>query len=187
MDTNKAIKDTENKLNGALAHFEEELKKLRTGRAHPSMLDGVTVVAYGTEMPLNQVSNITTPEAQLIQISPFDPSNIQAISEAIRNNQSLGLNPSDDGRVVRIPIPPLTTERRQDIVKQLSTKAEDCHISCRNIRHDILDEAKKAKNAKEITEDDLASLEKKVNDLMANVKTKVDQLSKAKEQEIMTV
>jgi ribosome recycling factor len=88
MDTNKAIKDTENKLNGALAHFEEELKKLRTGRAHPSMLDGVTVVAYGTEMPLNQVSNITTPEAQLIQISPFDPSNIQAISEAIRNNQS---------------------------------------------------------------------------------------------------
>jgi ribosome recycling factor len=187
MDTNKLAKDTENKLNGALSHLEDELKKLRTGRAHPSMLDGVMVVAYGTEMPLNQVSNITTPEAQLIQISPFDPTNIQAINDAIRNNQSLGLNPSDDGRVVRIPVPPLTTERRQDIVKQLSTKAEDCHISCRNIRHDALDEAKKAKNAKDITEDDLSSLEKKINDLMANVKNKVEQLTKAKEQEIMTV
>ena len=138
MDINNLLNGTEKKLNGALSHFEDELKKLRTGRAHPSMLDGVVVVAYGTEMPLNQVSNITTPEAQLIQISPFDPNNIQAISDAIRNNQSLGLNPSDDGRVVRIPVPPLTTERRQDIVKQLNAKAEECHITRRNIRHDAL-------------------------------------------------
>ncbi len=187
MDINNLLADTEKKLNGALSHFDDELKKLRTGRAHPSMLDGVVVVAYGTEMPLNQVSNITTPEAQLIQISPFDPTNIQAISDAIRNNQSLGLNPSDDGRVIRIPVPPLTTERRQDIVKQLSSKAEDCHITCRNIRHDALDDAKKAKNAKDITEDDLSAVEKKINELMSTIKSKVDQLSKAKEQEIMTV
>jgi ribosome recycling factor len=187
MDINNLLESTEKKLNSALEHFEDELKKLRTGRAHPSMLDGIMVNAYGTDMPLNQVSNITTPEAQLIQISPFDPNNIQAISDAIRNNPSLGLNPSDDGRVVRIPVPPLTTERRQEIVKQLSTKAEECHISCRNIRHDSLDEAKKAKNSKEITEDDLNSVEKKINDLMNNIKNKVDQLSKAKEQEIMTV
>lgn len=187
MDINNLLNGTEKKLNGALSHFEDELKKLRTGRAHPSMLDGVVVVVYGTEMPLNQVSNITTPEAQLIQISPFDPNNIQAISDAIRNNQSLGLNPSDDGRVVRIPVPPLTTERRQDIVKQLNAKAEECHITSRNIRHDALDSAKKAKNSKEITEDDLSAVEKKINELMNEIKNKVDQLSKAKEQEIMTV
>jgi ribosome recycling factor len=187
MDTIKLVNDTKHKLELAKAHFEDELKKLRTGRAHPSMLDGVVATAYGTPMPLNQISNITTPEAQLIQISPFDPANIQAICEAIRNDQSLGLNPSDDGRVVRVPIPPLTTERRQEIVKQLNSKAEECHISCRNIRHDALDEAKKAKNAKEITEDDLKSTEKQINDLMNNVKNQIEELSKNKEKEIMTV
>jgi len=187
MNPNTLVEDAKSKLTAAVEHFNDEIKKLRTGRAHPSMLDGLMVVAYGTPMPLNQVSNVTAPEAQQLQIMPFDPANIQAISESIRNDQSLGLNPSDDGRVVRVPIPPLTTERRQQIVKQLSEKAEEAHIACRNIRHDVLDEAKKAKSSKDISEDDYARLEKQVEELMAKTKQDIEAAAKEKEQEIMTV
>ena len=187
MDTAKLMNETKVKFEAAKNHFEEELKKLRTGRAHPSMLDSVVAVAYGTPMPLKQLSNITTPEAQLIQISPFDPTNIPAIAEAIRNDQSLGLNPSDDGRVVRVPIPPLTTERRQEIVKQLGSKTEDTHISCRNIRHDALDALKKAKNEKQITEDDYSRFEKQIDELINKTKEDIENLAKVKEKEIMTV
>jgi ribosome recycling factor len=187
MTPNQLVEDAKNKLSSAVAHFNEELKKLRTGRAHPSMLDGIMVVAYGTPMPLNQVSTVTAPEAQLIQISPFDPSNIQAISEAIRSDQSLGLNPSDDGRVVRVPIPALTTERRQQIVKQLNEKAEEAHIACRSVRHDTLAEAKDAKSDKDIGEDDYNRIEKQVDELMAKTKQDIEAAVKVKEQEIMTV
>ena len=93
----------EDKMAQAFSHFQDELKKVRTGRAHAGMLDGVMVEAYGTRMPLNQVANVTAPEAQMLLVTPFDPSNITAISAAIRDNQSLGFNPSDDGRVVRVP------------------------------------------------------------------------------------
>lgn len=187
MSPNQVVEDVKSKLTGAVNYFQEELKKLRTGRAHPSMLDSVQVLAYGATMPLNQVSNITTPEPQLLQITPFDPGNLQAIAAAIRNDQSLGLNPIDDGRVVRVPIPPLTTERRQAIVKQMGEKVEEAHIACRNIRHDALDAAKRAKNEKTISEDDYSRLEKQVDELMAKTKTEIDTLSKSKEQEIMTV
>src|SRR5690606_20151231 len=108
----------------------------RTGRAHPSMLDGLMVEAYDTQMPLIQVGTVTAPEGQLLQITPFDPSNLQAIATAIRNNPSLGMNPSDDGRVVRVPIPPLNEERRREYVKVVSGKVEDAMIAMRNIRHD---------------------------------------------------
>lgn len=187
MNPNTLVEEVKTKLGGAVNHFTEELKKLRTGRAHPSQLDGIMVVAYGTPMPLNQVSNVTAPEAQLLQITPFDPSNIQAIAEAIRNDQSLGLNPSDDGRVVRVPIPPLTTERRQGIVKQLGEKVEEAHITCRNVRHDALDTAKKAKNEKQISEDEFGLIEKQIDALMAKTKAEIEVAAKTKEQEIMTV
>lgn len=187
MKPSQVTEDAKIKLQAAVDHFNEEIKKLRTGRAHPSMLDGLVVVAYGTPMPINQVSNVTAPEAQLLQIMPFDPNNIQAIAEAIRNDQSLGLNPSDDGRVVRVPIPPLTTERRQQIVKQLSEKTEEAHIACRNIRHDALDDAKKAKASKDIGEDDYTRLEKQIDELMAKTKQDIESAAKLKEQEIMTV
>lgn len=187
MSPNQIAEDAKNKLATAVSHFHDELKKLRTGRAHPSQLDGIVVVVYGTPMPLNQVANITAPEAQLLQITPFDPSNIQAIAEAIRNDQALGLNPMDDGRVARVPIPPLTTERRQQIVKQLNEKVEETHIASRNIRHDVLDVAKKAKNDKVIGEDDLSRIEKQIDELMAKTKAEVEIAAKAKEQEIMTV
>lgn len=187
MNPNQLVDDTKTKLMAAKSHLEEEFKKLRTGRAHPSMLDGIMVTAYGVAMPINQVGNITTPEAQQLQITPFDPANIQSISEAIRNDQSLGLNPSDDGRVVRIPIPPLTTERRQQIVRQLNEKVEEQFISARNIRHDALNSAKQAKSDKQISEDDQNRIDKQVEELMATNKSEVEAMAKIKEQEIMTV
>src|SRR5471032_3161276 len=112
MTPQQIVSDAQSELSKAVEHFKDTLKSLRTGRASASMLDGVMVEAYGVATPLNQVSNVTAPEAQLIQITPFDPSNLQAIVTAIRDNQSLGLNPSDDGRVVRVPVPALTEERR---------------------------------------------------------------------------
>lgn len=167
----------------AIAHFEEELKKLRTGRAHPGMLDGVTAEAYGQKMPLIQLATISTPEAQLIQISPFDPNNLEAISSAIRENQTLGLNPMDDGKVIRVQIPPLTEERRKQIVKQLSEKMEECMISMRNARHDSLKQAKSG----DFSEDDKKHIQNRVDELMANKKKQVEELAKTKENEILTV
>lgn len=180
-------KPYETRMQQALQHFEDELKKIRTGRANPGMLDGIMVEAYGQKMPLIQVATITVPEPQLLQLNPFDPTNLQAIVAAIRDNQSLGLNPSDDGRLVRVPIPALTQERRQMIVKQLGEKVEDCRIAMRSVRHDALKAAKAKKDAKELSEDDVKRIEKALDDTMRDNQAKLDALTKAKEQEIMTV
>ena len=187
MNPNQIVNDAQAKFQNALQHFTEELKKVRTGRASASMLDGVMVKAYGAEMPLNQVANVIAPEAQLLQITPFDPNNLQAIASAIRDNPSLGLNPMDDGRVVRVPIPTLTEERRRELAKTLGTKVEDCMVSVRNIRHDAMDAIEKAKKDKLIGEDDAKRLEKQVDDTVAKVKADVDTAAKAKETEIMTL
>jgi ribosome recycling factor len=187
MNPNQIIDDAKKKFDTAVDRFTEELKKIRTGRAHASMLDSVTIEAYGTQMPLNQAATVTAPEAQLLQITPFDPSNLQAIANAIRNNPSLGLNPSDDGRLVRIPIPPLTEERRREIAKQLGGKVEDVNIALRNIRRDAIDAIATMKKDKQIGEDDAKRLEKQVDDVMTSVRGDIDALAKTKETEIMTV
>jgi ribosome recycling factor len=187
MNPNQIVDDAKKKFQGALEHFQAELKKVRTGRAHASMLDGVMVTAYGTPMPLNQVANVTAPEAQLLQITPFDPNNIQAIASAIRDNPTLGLNPSDDGRVVRVPIPALNEERRREYVKTLGGKVEDCMITLRGARHDAMDAIDKAKKDKAIGEDDAKRLEKQVDEAMNKTKGDADAAAKAKEAEIMTV
>lgn len=187
MNPNQIIEDAKKKFDGAVAHFTEELKKVRTGRASASMLDSVMVTAYGTQMPLNQVANVTAPEAQLIQITPFDPGTIQAIASAIRDNPSLGFNPMDDGRVVRVPVPPLTEERRRELAKNLGTKVEDCMVAVRAVRHDALDAVDKAKKDKLLGEDDAKRLEKQVDEAVAKVKAEVDAAAKAKEAEIMTL
>lgn len=175
------------KMNQAYAHFEDDLKKIRTGRAHPGMLEGIVVEAYGAKMPLNQVANILAPESQLLQVTPFDPSTLKSVVAAIRDDQSLGFNPSDDGRVVRIPVPALTTERRQQIAKQLGEKVEDCRIALRNIRHDALKTAKKSKDDKEIPENEAQRVERVVDELMKDMQNKLDAAAKAKEAEIMTI
>ncbi len=175
------------KMESALEHFEEELKKVRTGRAHPSMLDSIKVEVYGALMPLNQAANITVPEPQLLQVTPFDPSNLQAIAAAIRADQSLGFNPSDDGRIVRVPVPPLTEERRRQLVKQTGEKVEEARIALRNIRQDALKDAKRKKDAKELSEDDVKHVEKEIDKLMAGYQDKIELAFKAKEKDILTI
>ncbi len=187
MNPDQVVSQAKAKFQQATEHFRDELKKLRTGRANAGMLDGIIVTAYGTPMPLIQVATVTVPEAQLIQITPFDPANLQAISAAIRDNPSLGMNPSDDGRVVRVPVPPLNEERRREIVKILNGKTEDCMISLRNIRHDAKDAIDRAKKDKTIGEDDAKRYEKQVDDSMNNAKAEVEAFAKTKETEILTV
>ena len=187
MTPNQVVENPKKDFEKAFAHFQDECKKLRTGRAHPSMVEDVRAVAYGVPTPLIQLATVTTPEAQLIQISPFDPSNLQAIADAIRNDQNLGFNPTDDGRVVRIAVPTLTTERRQQIVKQLGEKKEDCYVSMRQARHDAMDKLKKLKSDKEISEDEQSRGEKTIDEVMNKAKIDLESVAKAKEAEIMTV
>jgi len=180
-------KPYEDKFFAAVSHFEDALKKVRTGRAHPNMLDSINVEAYGQKMPLNQVANVTAPEPQLLTITPFDPSTIQNISAAIRIDQSLGLNPSDDGRVIRVPIPPLTEERRKLLVKQTSEKVEEARIALRNVRQDAFKEVKRKKDAKELSEDDVKRVEKLIDESMAKLNVQIDSLFRDKEKEILTL
>jgi len=180
-------KQYEDRFTSTISHFADELRKVRTGRAHPTMLDSITVEAYGQRMPLNQVANVTVPEAQLITITPFDPTNIQAVVSAIRNDQSLGLNPSDDGRIIRVPIPPLTEERRKQIVKQTSEKVEEARIALRNIRQEALKETKRLKDSKEMSEDDQKRSEKAIDDLVAASNNQLDAAFREKEKEILTL
>lgn len=171
----------------AVDHFKEEIGKLRTGRAHPGMLDSVMVEAYGQSMPLKAVAGIAAPEATLLQITPFDPSNLEPISAAIRANESLGLNPADDGRVIRIQIPPLTTESRQNMVKVLNQKAEEAAVSLRNARHEAFHQGEQAEKDKTIGKDDRFKFEKQVDDLLNQHKSQVDEMTKQKSNEIMNV
>lgn len=183
MDT----KPYEERMQQAADRLDEELKKVRTGRANPGMLDGIMVEAYGSHVPLLQVASITVPEPQQLAVTPFDPSNLQAVAKAIREDQTLGLNPTDDGRVVRVSIPPLTTERRQQLAKQIGDKVEEARIALRNVRHDALKDAKTKKDSKELSEDDVKRVEKAMDELMQSMQAKLDAAAKAKEQEIMTM
>jgi ribosome recycling factor len=180
-------KPYEDKFSAVIGHFGEELKKIRTGRAHPGQLDGIKVEVYGTVMPLNQTANITAPEAQMLLITPFDPGNIPAISAAIRADQSLGFNPSDDGRVVRVPVPPLTEERRKMLVKHPSENVEEPKIALRNIRQDAQKETKRKKESRELSEDDVRRVEKMIDTSMAEAAAQLEELFKVKEKDILTI
>jgi ribosome recycling factor len=180
-------KPFDDKFSQVLTRFEDELKKVRTGRAHPDMLDGVVVEVYGTKMPLNQVANIVVSEATQLLITPFDANNITAITTAIRGEQSLGFNPSDDGRAIRVPIPPLTEERRRDMVKNLGTKLEEARVAIRNIRQDALKLAKQMKDEKKLSEDDVKRIEKDIDGTVTDFHAKLETAVKTKEQEIMTI
>jgi ribosome recycling factor len=180
-------KELNDSLKSAKEHFASELTKLRTGRAHPSMVEDVMAEAYGVQAPLKQLATITTPEPQQILISPFDASTVAGISSSIRNNQTLGLNPTDDGRVIRIQIPALTTERRQQIVKQLGEKQEEAMIGIRKSRQEAMTTVSKAKKDKEIGEDEASRFEKEIESLITDAKAAVEELAKDKEADILKI
>ncbi|MEI6248974.1 MAG: ribosome recycling factor [bacterium] len=187
MDTNSIIKEAVTKFNEIADKFSDEIKSIRTGRANSSMLDGITAEVYGAKMPLIQVATISVIDATLIQLTPFDHNNIEAISNSIRNNQSLSLNPTDDGRVIRIPIPSLTEERRKELVKQLSSKQEEFTVRGRSARHESINKISQLKKDKMIGEDDASRSEKLIDEEMNKFKTKLDIQVKEKEKEILTI
>lgn len=175
------------KMDKALAHFEEELKGLRTGRASIGLVDGIMVDYFGTTQPLKAVASITTPDAKTIAITPWDRGQLQVIEKAIRETQSLGLNPNNDGSTIRLNIPPMTEERRRDILKVLGQKVEECRIALRNIRHDVLDEVKKMEKAKAATQDDVKFAETELNKKIDQYQAKIEVIAASKEKEIMEV
>ena len=170
----------------AVEDFRKAMASVRTGRASVHMLDSVTVDAYGSQMPLNQVAQVHAPEAQLITVQPFDPSQLGAIEKAIRGGD-LGLNPMNDGKMIRVPVPALTQERRQDMVKHLHRVLEEHRTAIRNVRRDGNEEVKKAMKDKKISEDEeRASLEQLQKITDEEIK-KMEEMFKAKEKEVMQV
>jgi ribosome recycling factor len=184
--SDKLINDAKNAMDQRLKAFDGELKKVRTGRASINMLDGVKVSYYGNMSPLSQVSSLTTPDARTIVISPFEKSLISEIEKAI-NKADLGLQPTNDGNIVRIPIPQLTEERRKDIVKSLKKMSEDAKVSIRHTRRDANDAIKKIEKDKVITEDDSKKLQAEVQKQTDLFIKKIDEKVAAKEKEVMTI
>lgn len=174
------------KMEKRLKAFENELLKVRTGRASINMLDGIRVSYYGTPTPLNQVSTLTTPDSRTIVVSPFEKNLIQEIEKSI-HKADLGLNPANDGNVIRIPIPQLTEERRKSIAKSLKKMGEDAKVSLRHIRRDINESIKKAEKAKEVAEDESKKLQQDVQKQIDIFVKEVDQKVSVKEKEIMTI
>ena len=166
--------------------FTKELASLRTGRANASMLDLVKVEVYGQKMPINQLGSITTPEARTISIQVWDTNNVEMIDSAIRKSE-LGLNPQIDGQLIRLPIPDLSEERRNEMKKIIKSTGEKCKVSIRNIRREANDELKKLLKNKEISEDDLKKSEKIIQEYTDTNIKKIDEKVISKEKEIMTI
>jgi ribosome recycling factor len=170
----------------AVDDFRKDLATLRTGRANTSLLDNVRVDYHGTPMPVNQLGTVTTPEPTLIVVSPWDPSAVPLIDKAIRTSD-LGLNPTNDGKVVRVPIPGLTEDRRKDIVKQLHKVLENHRTAVRNIRRDLKEAIEKLEKDKKISEDDKKRALDELEKLSQSETKKIEDLSATKEREIMSI
>ena len=176
----------EERMKKTITVLEDEFQTIRVGRANPRVLDRITVDYFGTETPLNQVGNVSVPEPRMLQITPWDASTLKNIEKAIQTSD-LGINPTNDGKVIRLIFPELTEDRRKDLTKDVKKKGEDSKVSIRNIRRDANEALKKAEKAKQITEDDLKRLEKDSQTLTDKYVAEIDKKVEAKSKEIMTV
>ncbi|HKU19784.1 MAG TPA: ribosome recycling factor [Terriglobales bacterium] len=174
------------RMDKAVDDFRREMAAVRTGRASVHMLDSVQVEYYGSPMPLNQIAQVHAPEAQLITVQPFDPSSLANIEKAIRAGD-LGLNPMNDGKIIRVPVPPLTEERRRDMVKHLHKILEEHRTAVRNIRRDGNELIKKALKDKKITEDDERRSLEEIQRLTDDEIKKMEEMSRSKEKEVMEI
>jgi ribosome recycling factor len=180
------MKDTSARMERSIEAFRKELGKVRTGRASFSLLDGVKVDYYGTPTPLQQVGTLSVPESRLITVTPWDTKMIGPIEKAIQGS-GLGLNPSSDGKMVRIPIPPLTEERRRELAKVVRKMGEDARVAVRNVRREAIEKLKDREKKKEISEDVVKRGQERIQkETDAHVK-KIDEILKSKEQEILEV
>ncbi|MCK6543706.1 ribosome recycling factor [bacterium] len=185
-DLNKQYHETEEKMKKSLETVRNELAKIRSGRATTTLLDGVKVDYYGTPTPLNQVGNVSAPEARLLTVQPWEKGMVPAIEKAIRE-ANLGLNPQNDGALIRIPIPPLNEERRKELVKLGKKYAEEGKVAVRNVRRDANEYFKKAEKDHKISEDDSKDAQDKVQKMTDNYIKKIDEMLLIKEKEIMEV
>ena len=184
--TDDVIKNCKQEMDATVRAFQKELSHVRTGRASTALLDGIHVEYYGAQMPLNQVATLSAPDATLLVIQPFDKTTLHAIEKAIQASD-LGLNPQSDGKIIRVPIPPLSEERRKELVKHCRKVAEEYRVSTRSHRRDALEMLKEFEKDKSITQDDHRHGNEKIEALTKEYVEKVDHLLKAKEQEIMAV
>ena len=180
------LKDTSARMERSIEAFRKELGKVRTGRASFSLLDGIKVDYYGTPTPLQQVGTLSVPESRLITVTPWDTKMIGPIEKAVQGS-GLGLNPASDGKMVRIPIPPLTEERRKELAKMVRKMAEDARVAVRNVRREAIEKLKDREKKKEISEDVVKRGQERIQkETDAHVK-KIDEILKSKEQEILEV
>ncbi len=177
---------TKEKMEKCLNSLERDYKAVRAGRANPAILDRVTVDYYGTPTPINQMAAISVPEPRMLMIQPWDSSTLKEIEKAI-NTAEIGINPSNDGKAIRLVFPPLTEERRKELVKDIAKRAEEAKVAIRNVRRDAMDDLKKLKKNNEITEDDQKTGEKKLQDITDSYVKEAEEMEKKKEQEILSI
>ena len=177
----KALKENMDK---AIAFLQNDYLSIRTGRAHPGLVNDIKVEYYGTPTPIKQLANVTIPEGRVIQIAPFDKTSLKAMEKAILA-ANIGMTPQNDGTVIRLKLPELTRERRVELTKVLAKKAEDSRVVIRNYRRDTIEILKKQEKASEITEDDLKNLTKEVQDVTDSYIKKIDEIYKIKEKEVL--
>lgn len=181
-----SLQKARQRMDGAIEALRREFASVRTGKANPGLLDTVKVDAYGSLLPLNQVGTVTAPEARMLTVQPWDKSLLKAIEKALRESD-LGLNPSNDGSILRIPIPPLTEERRREFVKMLHKLTEEARVAVRNVRRDTNDEIKHRQKDEGLSEDDIRREQGEVQKLTDQFIARIEELMKHKEAEIMEV
>jgi ribosome recycling factor len=182
----EVLADLHSQMHATVDSFKRDLAKIRTGRANPSLLDSVRVDYYGSETPLNKLATVSVPDAQLLVVQPFDLGAIAQIDKAIRS-ADLGLSPVNDGKILRVPIPTLTAERRKEFVKLLWKEAEKHKVSCRNHRRDANELLKELHDEKEITDDDMRKAQESVQKVTDETTKKIDEIGKTKEAELLAV
>ena len=176
----------EEEIEKAISHLKQEYLSLRAGRANPHILDKVIVNYYGTPTPLNQISNISVQDGRVLVVSLWDQNAMKDTLKAIMASD-IGITPNDDGKIIRLVFPPLTEERRKEMVKTVKKLAEDAKVACRNARRDVMDEFKKLKKDSEISEDEMASHEKEVQKIVDNAVASIDKESAEKEKDVMQI
>jgi ribosome recycling factor len=181
-----SLKDADHKMDQALVHLREDLSSIRTGRASAAVLARVTVEYYGTPVPLNQLASVNVPEPRLLVIQPFDKNSIAQVEKAIQQSD-LGITPSNDGQVIRLAFPPLTEERRKELVKQVHHRAEEGRVAVRNVRRHAKDDIEKLEREHLISEDDLSRGEKELQKLTDRYVGEIDEIQRHKESELMEV
>ena len=186
MTVEATLKDAEHKMEQALTHLREELSSVRTGRASAAVLTRITVEYYGSPVPLNQLASVNVPEPRLLVIQPFDKNSIGQVEKAIQQSD-LGITPSNDGQVIRLAFPPLTEERRKELVKQVHHRAEEGRVAIRNVRRHAKDDIEKLEREHLISEDELARGEKELQKLTDRHVAEIDEVQRHKESELMEV